>query len=66
MIEFDFAPKWAESIGQALYYGLMTGKQPGVELIMEKEGDGRYLERLNALADGHNIKVWITPEVTAK
>ena len=65
-IEFDFAPKWAESVGQALYYGLRTGKRSGVVLIMEKEGDGRYLERLNALAVGHNIKVWITPEVTAK
>jgi hypothetical protein len=60
-IEFDFAPKWAESVGQALYYSLMTGKRPGVVLIMEKEGDGRHLKRLNALADRYNIKVWITP-----
>jgi hypothetical protein len=57
-IEFDFAPKWAESIGQALYYSQMTGKQPGVVLIMENEGDGRYLERLNTVAAEHNIKVW--------
>lgn len=25
-IEFDFGPKWAESIGQALYYSIQTGK----------------------------------------
>ena len=25
-IEFDFADKWAESIGQALHYSYMTGK----------------------------------------
>lgn len=59
-IEFDFAPKWAESVGQALYYSLMTGKQAGVVLIMEKEGDGRHLVRLNALAGRYNIKVWTT------
>jgi len=58
-VEFDFAPKWAESIGQALYYSLMTGKRPGVVLIMENEGDERYLDRLNSVAEKHNIKVWI-------
>lgn len=26
-IEFDFAKKWAESIGQALHYQKMTGKK---------------------------------------
>ncbi len=34
-VEVDFARKWAESIGQALYYGLQTGKRPGVLLILE-------------------------------
>ena len=60
-IEFDFAPKWAESVGQALYYSLKTGRQPGVVLIMVNDGDERYLERLNALAVKYNIKVWTTP-----
>lgn len=57
-IEFDFAPKWAESIGQALYYGICTDRQAGVVLIMEKETDTRYLERLNAVAEQHGIRVW--------
>ena len=34
-VEFDFANKWAESIGQALHYGLMTGKKPKVVLILD-------------------------------
>ena len=34
-IEFDFAPKWAESIGQALYYGYALNKKPGIVLIIE-------------------------------
>ena len=47
-IEFDFGPKWAEAIGQALYYGLQTGKKPGIVLIMENEGDYKYWLRLNS------------------
>ena len=34
-VEFDFANKWAESIGQALHYGIMTGKKPKVVLILD-------------------------------
>ena len=34
-VEFDFANKWAESIGQALHYGLMTDKKPKVVLILD-------------------------------
>lgn len=57
-IEFDFAEKWAESVGQSLYYAERTGRKPGVVLIMEYEGDERFLTRLNALAVRYNIKVW--------
>ena len=35
-IEFDFSSKWAESIGQSLYYAAMTGKKPAVFLICDK------------------------------
>lgn len=34
-VEFDFANKWHESIGQALHYGLKTGKKPMVVLILD-------------------------------
>ncbi|WP_321367633.1 hypothetical protein [uncultured Desulfuromusa sp.] len=57
-VEFDFASKWAESIGQALYYGYMTDSKPGVVLILEKESDSRYLDRLKLVADKQNITVW--------
>ncbi len=42
-IEFDFAPKWAEAVGQSLYYALKTGKKPSIVLILEKKIDKRYL-----------------------
>jgi len=28
-IEIDFAEKWAESIGQSLYYSIQTGRRTG-------------------------------------
>lgn len=63
-IEFDFANKWAESIGQSLYYALSTGKKPGVVLIMENsQKDPKYLKRLQEVSARYNIKVWtMTPE----
>ena len=62
-IEFDFAEKWAESIGQALYYSIMTGRKPGIVLIIEGNGE-RYLKRLRTVAEKLNIKVWtITPSI---
>ncbi len=42
-IEFDFASKWAEAVGQSLYYALKTEKKPGIVLILEKETDRRFL-----------------------
>ena len=58
-IEVDFSTKWAESIGQALFYSLYTHKRAGVLLIMEnKEKDLKYLKRLMKVACLYNIKVW--------
>ena len=63
-IEFDFANKWAESVGQSLYYAICTGKKAGVVLIMENgEKDLKYLKRLKTISEIYNIQVWtITPK----
>lgn len=63
-IEFDFAKKWGESIGQSLYYGTVLNKKPGIVLIMENGyKDQKYLNRVAMVAQKHNIKVWtITPD----
>lgn len=58
-IEVDFAKKWAEGIGQSLYYAEMTGKKPAIGLIMIKDSDSRYLKRLNHLAGTYSIKIFI-------
>jgi hypothetical protein len=57
-MEVDFAKKWAESIGQSLYYADMTQKQPAVGLIVGKN-DIRFLKRLEKIADKFDIKVFI-------
>lgn len=62
-IEFDFAKKWAESIGQSLYYSLMTNKKPGVVLIMENpDKEAKYLTRLKTVACKFSIDVWVMYE----
>lgn len=65
-VEFDFANKWAECIGQSLYYGKMTNKQPACVLIMERgEKDFKYLKRLRKVAykKGINMRTFtLKPE----
>ncbi len=57
-IEVDWAKKWAEGIGQALYYGIKTDKRPAVALIVGAK-DQKHLKRLRTVAKSHNIKVYI-------
>lgn len=58
-VEVDFANKWAESIGQALYYGIRTNRKPAVLLIMENPvKDKKYLDRLKSVAIKHGITVF--------
>jgi len=46
-IEADFADKYSEGVGQALHYAAVTGKAPGILLIVEDwERDQKYVDRL--------------------
>jgi hypothetical protein len=36
----------------------MTGRKPGIVLIMEKPSDSRYLKRLRAVTDTVTITIW--------
>jgi hypothetical protein len=59
-VEVDFAKKWAESVGQSLYYAKLTGKKPAVGLIVgESKGDQRNLRRFRVLAREYHIKLFI-------
>lgn len=57
-VEVDWAKKWAESIGQSLFYADMTDKKAGVALIVG-ENDERYLKRINRIASKVKIKIFI-------
>ena len=60
-IEFDFARKWAEAIGQSLHYSIMTEKQAGIVLIMRSKKDQKYLERIEEINKKYDldIKIWV-------
>lgn len=51
-IEYDFANKWYNALGQSLYYSMKTGKKAGIVLIFRKESDLKYYHRLmSTIAD---------------
>ena len=56
-IEFDFGTKWAEAIGQSLYYSFQTGKKAGVVLILEKGSDRKYWIRLNSVIQHYKLPI---------
>ena len=56
-VEFDFGTKWAEAIGQALYYSIQTGKRAGVVLILEKPTDRKYWIRLNSVIQHFGLPI---------
>ena len=64
-VEFDFASKWAESIGQAEHYAKMTGKKVMVVLILEDPNTEMvYYNRVKEIATLHNFDTeYITPEI---
>lgn len=52
--EVDWAKngKWAEAIGQTLYYAIQTNRQPGVILLVrDPEKDKPYVERCRKVCD---------------
>jgi len=56
-IEYDWGKKWAEAIGQSLFYAAMTGKKAGIVLIVNPKTKGRYLKRLYRTIAFHNLDI---------
>ena len=56
-IEFDFAHKWAEGVGQSLYYAKMTGKKPALVLILKDISDYKYVKRVERV--DKEIKIFL-------
>lgn len=61
-IEVEYPKKWAESIGQSLYYALQLHRKPAVlYLISDAEKEQRYLRRANLVAAQYGIQVYQEP-----
>ena len=62
-IEVDRPERWAESIGQALFYAASTGRRAGIVMIMGADSD-RYMRRLRMAIRAHDldITVWTVIE----
>ena len=64
-VEFDFTNKWHESIGQALHYGIMTGKKPKIVLILDNPKSQKvYFWRIKKISKKYNFDVeYVTNEI---
>jgi hypothetical protein len=60
-VEFDFANKWAEAVGQSLHYANLSRKRAGIVIIQERPGDTRYLRRLRGVLERYDLPVdlWV-------
>ena len=58
-IEVDFAEKWSQGVGQALYYAEKLNKKAGILLVVNGRLDEKYVRRLMMVAINHNITVWL-------
>jgi hypothetical protein len=57
-VEVEYTNKWYESIGQSLYYAMMTERKPGI-LFIRKKGDSIHKARIDRFMKVHKeFKVW--------
>ena len=55
--EVDWAKKWAEGCGQALYYGLVTERTPGLILLVRSKDDYRFVYRAQTVCKKYGIRL---------
>ncbi len=58
-IEFDFSKKWAEAIGQSLYYSLKTGRSAGIYLILKGTRSAVHLAKLKSTISAYNLPITV-------
>jgi len=57
VIEYDFADKWSECIGQSLFYAAKTGKKGVCLLILERRDYLRYVHRAKQTIEYHDLDI---------
>jgi hypothetical protein len=67
-IEFDFAEKWPEAVGESLFFSQETGKKAGIVLILETQDDAKYWLRLKSIIEHHKLPIdtWIITPLDLK
>lgn len=65
-IEVDFASKWSQSVGQALYYGKVLNKKPAILLVVNGKLEDRFVMRLVTVAADTGITIWLLDYNTNK
>ena len=58
-IEVDWAYKWYEGFGQALWYGFQLNKKPALLLILRSSADSKFVIKVNSLAKHHGIDLQV-------
>ena len=61
--EVEWCKKWKESVGQALFYGVVTGRKPGVVLLLRrKPSEAVYFLRASIACReaGVTLRTWRT------
>ena len=56
-IEFDFANKWYECLGQSLHYALLNDNLPACSLLLRKRSDEKYVLRMMNVLEFYQIDV---------
>lgn len=60
-IEVDWSYKWAEAIGQSLYYSAVSGRKPGIVLLVKSlKKEQRHIFRCQTVCAKYGI--WLSVE----
>lgn len=65
-IETDFSHKWYEAVGQSLHYSTLTGKTPGIYLIIKDKAEAKYLQRLLDVIHEKSLEIVVFVRVMGK
>ena len=59
-IEVDWSKKWAEAIGQSLYYAEVTHRKPGIVLLVKSlPEERRFIYRCQTVCAKYDIRLWV-------
>lgn len=59
VIEFKFAPGFWGAVGQIMYYSTVLKKKAAIVLIIEKDSDIRFLNKLFVVGTKLNIEIFV-------